>query len=209
MTVAKAPQFRSFEAYLAADPSELPEGRFEYWDGDLVELMPESIFNDGLANHLMVLLVAAGISVDLIRPHSCEVAVPGRPRTRLPDLVLLEEIHLTLLAKRATITGDMPPPPLVVEVVSPGNETSANYKRDYQAKPKQYADRGIPELWLIDPDRAVVKVGTLAGAMYQFRDFTGKQIILSPTCTGLNLTAAQVLRTKNNPRNSTTTGQGV
>jgi Uma2 family endonuclease len=194
MTIAKSPQFKSFEEYLAADPSELPEGRFEYWDGELIEVMPESLFNDGLANRLMLLLVAEGFLVDCLRPHSCELEVPGKPRTRYPDLVVLAEVHLSLLAKRATITKEMQPPPLVVEVVSPGTEGTANYKRDYQAKPKQYAERGIPEIWLIDPARAWVKVGTLTDGAYLFVTFQGADRVVSPGFPHLNLTAEQVLR---------------
>jgi Uma2 family endonuclease len=194
MTVAKAPQFKSFEEYLAADHSTLPEGQFEYWDGELVEVMTESLFNDGVAKYLMFMLMNIGIPLELIFIHSCEIAVPGRPRTRFPDLVVLEEAHRTLLAKRSTITQKMPPPRLVVEVASPGDEDSDNYQRDYVQKPRQYAAIHVPEYWIIDPDRAVVKVGTLVDGTYQFRDFTGKQVIQSPTFLELNLTAAQVLR---------------
>jgi Uma2 family endonuclease len=194
MTVTKSPQFKNFEEYLAADPTDLPEGRYEYWDGELIELMPESLFNDGLANRLMLLLVAEGILIDLIRPGKVEVVVPGRPRTRFPDLTVIEEAHLTLTPQRATITEDMPPPQLVVEIVSPGKEGSANYKRDYQAKPKQYAARKILEMWLIDPDRQWVKVGTLADDEYQFVTFQDGDRIISPTFPHLTLTAEQVLR---------------
>ncbi|MEB3291864.1 MAG: Uma2 family endonuclease [Synechococcales bacterium] len=200
MTIAPSTQsqhsapFESLEAYLAADPANLPEGRYEYWDGALVEIMPESLFHDGLANYLLILLVQAGIPLDLIRPHSCEVVVSGRPRTRLPDLTILEEVHLTLTAKRLTITEEMPPPRLVVEIVSPGKEGSANYKRDYQTKPQQYAQRGIPEMWQIDPDRAWVRVGQLVDGNYQFVIFQGQETIASPNFPGLTLTAAQVLR---------------
>jgi Uma2 family endonuclease len=145
MTVAKAPQFQSFEAYLAADPADLPEGRFEYWDGELVPVMSESILNDEIANYLLVLLMQAGVNFRLIRPHSCEIEVAGKPRTRFPDLVILDEVHLSLLARRSTITRDMPPPPVVMEVVSPGDEQSANYQRDYEEKRWQYDARGILE----------------------------------------------------------------
>jgi hypothetical protein len=40
MTVTQAKQFQSFEEYLKADPAQLPEGRFEYWDGALVQSCP-------------------------------------------------------------------------------------------------------------------------------------------------------------------------
>jgi Uma2 family endonuclease len=193
MTIAKSPQFKTFEDYLAADPSDLPEGRFEYWDGELVPVMSESLDNGTIAVRLFLALMAMGISFELIRTHFCEVEVTGQPRTRCPDLVILEEPHLTLLKKRATITRDMPPLSLIAEVVSPGDETSENYQRDYIQKSRQYAEIGVSEYWIIDPDRTVVKVGTLVGGVYRFQTFTGNQEIVSPTFPWLDLTVEQVL----------------
>jgi hypothetical protein len=58
MTIAppltQSPQFKRFEEYLGADPSDLPEGRFEYWDGELVPVMSESIGNDAIANFILL-----------------------------------------------------------------------------------------------------------------------------------------------------------
>ena len=192
MTVTQA-RFTSFEAYLSAEPSDLPEGRCEYWDGKLVPVMTESIENDDIANYLYLLLIQMGIYRKLIRPGKVEVEVIGKPRSRFPDLTVLDDVHLTLLKKRATITRKMPPPRLVVEVVSPGKESEDNYKRDYLEKRDQYAAIDIPEYWLIDPDRAWVKVGTLIEGQYQFATFMGNDAIVSPTFPNLNLTAAIVL----------------
>jgi Uma2 family endonuclease len=194
MTVAKARLYKSFEAYLAADPSLLPEGRFEYWDGALIPVMSESIWNDEIANYLLVLLMQAGVNFRLIRPHSCEISVPGKPRTRFPDLVILDETHLALLARRATITDDMPPPQVVMEVVSPGDENSTNYQRDYEEKRLQYAARGIPEYWIIDPDRQCVLVLSLAGEAYKTQRFNGDQLIASATFPELRLSVETILR---------------
>ncbi|MGB7416302.1 MAG: Uma2 family endonuclease, partial [Thermosynechococcaceae cyanobacterium] len=181
MTVAKALQFRSFEDYLSVPPPSLPEGHFEYWDGELVEVMTESLLNDSIAKYLMFLLMNMGTPLELICIHSCEVVVPGRPRTRFPDLVVLDEAHLELLKKRSTITDKMPPPRLLVEVASPGDEDSDNYQRDYVQKPQQYAAIGVREYWIIDPDRDVIKVGLLVDGSYQFQDFTGNSRIASLT----------------------------
>ena len=156
MTVTQA-RFTSFEAYLTAEPSDLPEGRCEYWDGELVSVMTESLNNGTIAIFIQLALISIGVSFKLIR-HNCEVEVMGKPQSRIPDLTVIDEIHLTLLKKRATITRKMPPPQLVVEVVSPGNENSDNYKRDYEAKRDQYAAIDIPEYWLIDPDRDWVRL---------------------------------------------------
>ncbi|MCY7408565.1 MAG: Uma2 family endonuclease [Alkalinema sp. CAN_BIN05] len=195
MTFTKS-RFVSFEAYLAAEPCDLPEGFYEYWDGELVEVMTESLFNDTIANFIFVVLLEAGVPMELLRPGKVEVAVPGRPRTRFPDLTVLDEIHITLLEKRATITPKMPPPRVLVEVVSPGKETDENYLRDYRDKPIQYAAIGVCEMWRIDPSRQWVQVGILTAGEYQFKTFTGNEIILSSTFPGLSLTAAQVLRAK-------------
>ena len=51
MTFTKV-RFASFEEYLTADPFDLPEGRCEYWDGELVEVMSESLVNEAIANYL-------------------------------------------------------------------------------------------------------------------------------------------------------------
>lgn len=94
-----------------------------------------------------------------------------------------------------------PSPLLVVEVASQTTTDVKSRKRDYEYKPKEYADRGIPEMWIVDPDGlrptgghcAWVKVGTLADDAYQFETFRGDEAIVSPTFPQLDLTAAQVL----------------
>ncbi len=193
MTLTKA-RFASFEQYLTADLSDLPEGRYEYWDGELVPVMTESLFNGVIANYLYFLLIQAGMNHELVHPGRMEVVVPGRPRTRFPDLTVLDEIHLVTLKKRSTIPAEGLPPKLVVEVVSPGDENSENYKRDYQDKRVQYENRGIPEYWLIDPDRNWVLVGTLVAGRYRFKTFQASQVLLSPSFPELNLTAVQILK---------------
>ena len=193
MTFTKA-RFASFEEYLSAEVSDLPEGLYEYWDGELVPVMSESLGNDTIALYLFVVFLAAGIPFELLRPHNCEIEVIGRPRTRLPDLTIMDEIHLTLLDRRLTITRKMPPPNLVVEVVSPGKENSDNYVRDYQDKRKQYAEIGIPEYWLIDPERSWVIVGTLMDDRYQFTTFREDETLISLRFPNINLTASQVLK---------------
>jgi Uma2 family endonuclease len=194
MTVAKSPQFKSLEDYLAADPADLPEGRHEYWDGELVPVMSESIGNINIASYLFALLIQAGFPPQMIGLGQVEVVVPGNPKTRYPDFTVLDESHIVLLSKKATITRDMPPPRLLAEVVSPGNENSDNYQRDYQAKARQYAAISVPEYWLIDPARSVILVGILTNGAYAFEEFRGDRAIVSSTFTDCKLTAAQILK---------------
>ena len=192
MTFTQA-RFTSFEEYLTTEASDLSEGRYEYWNGELIPVMAESFWNDTIALFIQVVLMSIGVPFQLIRPHNCEIEVIGTPRTRFPDLTVLDEIHLTLLDRRLTITRQMPPPSLVVEVVSPGDDRSENYLRDYQDKRDQYAAIGIPEYWLIDPDRSWVMVGTLIENQYQFKTFSADEMIVSPSFPSVDVTASQVL----------------
>ena len=186
----------SFEEYLSLEVGSLPEGQFEYVEGELRELPPESEPNDFIANYLMFVLTSSGvIPLRLIRPHSCEVEVPvlqaGDPRTRIPDLVILRPEHLTLTQKRLTITRQMPPPVLIAEVVSPGD---ANRKRDYERKREQYQELGVLEYWLIDPDLQSITVLELqAGTYAEVGSFRGGKQIISRVFPALSLTAEQVL----------------
>lgn len=193
MAIAKSPQFKSFEEYLAADSSDLPEGRYEYWRGELVPVMSESGFNALLANCLFLALANAGVPIAVLRPHSCEVEVPGPPRTRFPDLTVLAEEHVALIERRERVTRNMPPPRLLVEVVSPGDKNSENYQRDYVQKVYQYAAILVPEYWIIDPDRAVVLVGSLTNRKYQFQTFIGDQQLVSFVLPSVSLRAKQIL----------------
>jgi len=186
----------SFEEYLSLEAGSLPEGRFEYVEGERRELPPESEPNDFIANYLMFVLASSGvIPLRLIRPHSCEIEVPvlqaDDPRTRIPDLVILRPEHLTLTQKRLTITRQMPPPVLIAEVVSPGD---ANRKRDYERKREQYQELGVLEYWLIDPALQSITVLELQAGLYaKVGSFRGSDRIISPAFPELMLTAEQIL----------------
>ncbi len=191
MTQAKQ-KFANFEEYLAYDDGT--DNRYELIDGELIELPPESEPNDFIANLLFLKLVGAGILPRLVRPGKCEVQVPVLQKkdaaNRYPDLIVLEEVHLGLTQKRFTIKLDMPPPRLVAEVLSPGK---ANRERDLIRKRAQYAKRGIPEYWWIDPENQTVTVLVLQSEEYVVAGvFQGTQAISSPTLPALILTAQEI-----------------
>lgn len=186
----------SFEAYASLDAEDwvrlgLPEGRCEYVAGELIALPSESEPNDWIAQELFWLLAKTQlVPRRLIRPHSCEIEVSGKPRTRYPDLVLLREEHLALTQRRLFMTLPMPAPPLVAEVVSPGKD---NRQRDDTAKRQQYQERGIPESWLLNPKTETVEVLALQdGHDVAFGTFHGATLLQSPSFQTLTFTAAQV-----------------
>jgi Uma2 family endonuclease len=191
MTQAK-PRFRTLEDYLDYDDGT--DTRYELVNGELVELPNEDPINPTIAALLMITFSALGIRPRrLAIGHQIEVE-SDTVSARQPDLVVhtAESIQALLSGERIIRLG-MPAPLLVVEVVSPGSPSSQNYQRDYVEKPREYAARGIPELWQIDPSRAVVQVLELVNGAYQSRPFHGDDRILSPQFPNLQLTAAQIL----------------
>ncbi len=82
----------------------------------------------------------------------------------------------------------MPPPMLVVEVVSPNQE-----KRDYRYKRSEYAARGIPEYWIIDPMLQKITILEWIEGMYEEKVFQGEDRIISPQLGTLSLTAKEIL----------------
>jgi len=194
MTQAKV-KLASFEEYLAYSDETPLEGRFELVRGELVELPPESEPNNWLANYLQFLLVAANVApLRLIKIHALELQVPvlqpNDAANRYPDLVVLRPEHLELTQRRLTITRNMPPPRLVVEIVSPGK---TNRDRDYVSKRAQYAALRVPEYWLVDPAAQTVMVLSLAGETYQEVGVFGLQrAIASVEFPDLTLKASQI-----------------
>ena len=108
-------------------------------------------------------------------------------------MLLSEELAAVLnVTSRGTITLDMPPPDLIVEVVSPG-VTNAN--RDYRFKRSEYAARGVLEYWAIAPDEHKITVFTLVDGFYEEAVYMGEKAIES-RFEVLWLTAEQVLQRK-------------
>lgn len=168
------------------------DARYALENGELVEVPTESDLNNLIAICLLAEFLKF-IPVRLLR-RGTEIAVSGyRTTTRIPDLmVLTEELAAALFGtRRSIVLFDMPPPVLVVEVVSPGTE---NEQRDYRYKRSEYAARGILEYWIIDPQQSQVSVLMLVSGLYEEAVFRGSDRLLSPTFPNLELTATQVLQ---------------
>lgn len=189
-TAATSPKFLTFEEYLAYDDGT--EIRYELVDGELVEMPPESEQNNNIARRLFLEL-AKYVPIALLAHKDTEIEVMGRrAKCRLPDvLVHTEASRAALVGKpRATLTREMPPPALVIEVVSPG---TTNRNRDYRYKRTEYAARGIAEYWIVDPEEARITVCQWIEGQYEDGIFMGNHRIESNIIPAWELTADQIL----------------
>jgi Uma2 family endonuclease len=168
--------------------------RYELEDGVLVEMGAENPLHPRIAAMLMFLFGDLGIDRKFLAiGHQIEVR--SRYATaRQPDLVVHTiESDEALSGDEKVLRLGSPSPLLVVEVASQTTTNTKSRKRDYEHKPREYADRGIPEMWIIDPERSWVMVGTLTDDVYQFATFQGEDSIVSPTFPEFHRTASQVL----------------
>lgn len=186
MTQAK-PRFQSFEEYLSYEDGT--DCLYELFNGELIELPPESGENVQIANRLF-LQFALMLRTDRVRGHGLELEVRGEPRNRYPDLTIIRSEHIEQLRRRNTIRLSMAPPLLVIEVVSPGD---LQRDRDYVAKRTQYQDCRIPEYWIIDPETQTILVLELVGDTYrELGSFAGDEPVRSPQFSRLNLKASRL-----------------
>jgi Uma2 family endonuclease len=180
--------FLTFSDYLAYDDGT--DTRYELVDGQLVAMPPKSPENLAIARFLLVALMQH-LPLTLIA-YGTEIEVSGRrARCRIPDLLVHTEESLAALtgANRATLTRDMPPPALVIEVVSPG---AINRSRDYRHKHTEYAARGIAEYWIIDPEEQQVTVCQWVDGQYEDQVVKGDDRIASNAVPTLELSVNQL-----------------
>lgn len=175
---------------------------YELDNGVLTAMPPESDLNQRIASFLFAYFLQSGILPQCLRMKT-EVVVSGAGATvRVPDLMVLSEQLARALAgaARATVTLEMPPPELVLEVVSPGKQ---NIDRDYRYKRSQYEARGIAEYWIVDPISQQVTVLTLVNGLYEAATFAGNDAIASAFLARLapdkTLEAMRVLQAGHQP----------
>lgn len=77
---------------------------------------------------------------------------------REPDIVFISKAHLARRGEEFWLGAD-----LVIEVVSEGSD---NRERDLVKKRADYAQGGIPEYWIIDPNQQTITVLKLDGDHY-------------------------------------------
>lgn len=87
-----------------------------------------------------------------------DVILPGLATPVQPDIAIVLQHHVEIV-KDERIEGV---PDLVIEVLSPWN-----WNLDRQKKFKIYAKAGVPEYWIVDPEKRMMELYILHGNAYR------------------------------------------
>jgi Uma2 family endonuclease len=104
---------------------------------------------------------------------------------REPDIIFMKEEHRDRIGDEYWQGAD-----LVMEVVSNDPESR---KRDLIQKPLDYAEGGIPEYWIVDPQEKKIAVLALAGMAYQQHGVFGEgEVAASKLLAGFSVAVTDV-----------------
>ncbi|MCY7282461.1 MAG: Uma2 family endonuclease [Cyanobacteria bacterium CAN_BIN43] len=182
-------QKMTFDEFLLYDDGT--DTLYELENGKLIAMSAESEINRRIAMFLVAHFLKLGIPFERLSMKTEIAVVSTRVSVRVPDLVVFSEEGAIALegSSRSMVLMDMPPPMLVVEVVSPNQEN-----RDYRYKRTEYAARGIKEYWIVDPMQQRVTVLEWVEGLYEEQVYTGEGAIASSLMGERVITAAQVLK---------------
>ena len=110
--------------------------------------------------------------------------VLSRNNVLQPDLLFVSTEQQSIITE-ANIQGA---PALVVEVISPSTAS-----RDRELKRRIYAEHGVSEYWLVDPDARTISVMSLQDKDFrEVGNYGVGEVLSSPTLEGLVLDLASI-----------------
>lgn len=167
--------------FLALDPS-----RAEFTDG-FIEGLPLPTYSHQelvwiLCGILKALVIGGQRGLAVMSPFKLGV---GKGRWREPDVCYLRPENLGTFRNERWKYAD-----LVVEIVSPQNRD-----HDYVQKRADYAEGGVPEYWIVDPEAQCITVLHLVdGAYVDTGRYVDGQHAVSPTRPGLSVDVGELFR---------------
>ena len=175
--------------YLALHTNQL----VELSDGNLEVLPMPTPPHQGIVRYLFGLLSSFVISGGLGTVYFAPLRIHIREKTfREPDIIFISLEHLQRIGPKYLTGAD-----LVMEIVSPDHEA---HERDYEAKRADYAELGIPEYWIVDPQTERITVLTLEGQQYRVHgEFSPGQQATSVLLPGFAVDASSVFAAGANP----------
>lgn len=189
----------SWQDYIAKnfDRSTIPWDKYRWIQGEIIPVGGEGKLNS------LIAMVLGRILDRYIEDHDLEWTVfvnhlevevdLSEHQTRIPDLMVVSNSVLDEMGnEESVITKAMPPPILVIEIVSP-----SSVKDDYQTKELEYIDRGIQEYVSIDWKKEQIIVRSLTdGKSYNYVSYKPGDRFSLTTFPQLPLNVDQVLSGK-------------
>ncbi len=173
----------TYEDYLETPDDE----RWELLDGELAMApspsMSHQIFNTRLGARLLTFVEGRNLGKVISAPADVFLSETNVVQ---PDLLFVS-IEREHIITRAHVQGA---PDLAVEVASPSTG-----ERDRTVKRNLYAEHGVREYWLVDPDAMTVTVLTLGEGAFEEAGVYGKgDTITSPTLEGFSVDLDDIFR---------------
>jgi Uma2 family endonuclease len=170
------------EEYLALDTNRL----IELSNGKLEALPMPSDFHQLIVMRLAMALFAFVTVKRLGQVRCAPLRVRlGAGKFREPDLMFVAAAHDDRRGEQY-----WQPPDLVVEVISPDDR-----RRVRVVKRREYAQAGIPEYWLIDPEASTVEVHLLQDQDYKLeRTLKAGDELTSTQVPGWGLAVAELFK---------------
>ncbi|MDS4039990.1 MAG: Uma2 family endonuclease [Candidatus Competibacter sp.] len=190
MVANPAHRLLNFEDYLTYDDNT--DNRYELVDGALVAMTPPLISHLDIAKFIERCFDQEIQRLNL--PWCCyrEAGLRvGIRKSRIMDVCVIEKEYVDVLRASGSVAVFENPPKLIVEIVSP-----ESIRRDYRYKRSEYAAVEVPEYWIVDPLEQKATVLSLEDGLYEDREFTGSQKIISRIFPELELTAETILHSQ-------------
>jgi Uma2 family endonuclease len=164
------------------DLQEIPpdRNRYELIEGELTVSPSPIPIHQVIVLNLAAALLAHARKNDMgqVFVAPCDI-VFGSSTVLEPDVFFISQARLHIIGEKY-ISG---PPDLVVEVLS---ESTARVDRD--TKTRVYAEYGVPECWLIEPQSKTVQIFRLRGSEYEIAEVLGfNGTLASPLLPGFSL----------------------
>lgn len=194
----------NFEDFIAWYPQT--GVRYELHDGVIVEMPKPTGKHSNVTGFLIEELILTIIQMEKrgiwTIPRESIVKASNEKSGYEPDIIVLNQEFITAEPRweHESIIENAQSVKLIIEVVS------SNWRDDYYKKRADYEEMGISEYWIVDYaalggrnfignlKEPTVSVYQLIEGEYQVSQFRGDNQIVSPTFTGLNLTAEQIFR---------------
>ena len=173
----------TYEDYLKTSDDE----RWELLNGELVMAPSRDTVHQGVLTHLAALLYTFVQESDLGRVYAAPTdVVLSDTNVVQPDLLFVSREREQIIT-HANVQGA---PDLAVEIVSPSTD-----ERDRTVKRKLYAEHGVKEYWLVDPDAMTVTVLVLGeNAFEEAGTYRKGQTLTSPTLKGFRVDVDDIFR---------------